>query len=133
MRMNQRLKRGRDIHEPYEYLRKTIRNINARRLRRERGSPVQVVDGKALMAAEELPGNLVSNEPEQKLSTRQAVVRFMRWLRPTYRKIFFLDRVLGMTTEEIAIDLDMSPHTIRLYKTRLGKWCREAWKDLQHD
>jgi RNA polymerase sigma factor (sigma-70 family) len=122
------LEGGGDIKDPLPYIFTTIRNLAHRQRMREQFGPVKTDEDQYLAGVERLD-NLVLNEPELRVGSRETIIGFLRGLKPKYRKVLRLDRVDGLSAEEIAAELHMSVHTVRQYRTKLNKWCRNAWRD----
>lgn len=129
LRVTQRDKNAQIVANPLSYLFKTLENTATRQATREKGLGV-VMDTDQLNVTLDNDATNASVPAEEVAGAWQTFKRVLRSLPPPYRRIFFLDRVLGCSDDEIARRMKFSPHTVRIYKTRARAFCIEAWKDL---
>jgi RNA polymerase sigma factor (sigma-70 family) len=126
--LNEALNDGREIKDPVSYFHTILRHLISRHRRRMKSAPIKA-DEEGLMQAAERIENVVPNEPEQRLDARQDYFTFFRGLRPKERIVFRLHWLKVFSLHDIAGITGLSIHTVRQYKTKLGKWYRDTWRN----
>jgi RNA polymerase sigma factor (sigma-70 family) len=122
---------GAGIREPDRYLfRIAINLVRERRLQRERSA---VTFDSTL--AEEHASTLVDGGADvyERLTTREQLMRALEKVPENYRRVLLMNKVDGLTFQEIATRLGLSPETVLTYIARATACARGALAEMEND
>lgn len=62
-------------------------------------------------------------------SAIEALETLLDKMPPLYKAVLLMRKRDGLSHDEIALELNLSPHTVHKYLTRALAHCRESWRD----
>jgi RNA polymerase sigma factor (sigma-70 family) len=109
------------VHSMTGFVYSVARNVARDHLRRSKLDPVDCVTGPEMPDPSPDPSEIVASE--QELLLLQAAIEA---LPPRCRQVFTLRKVYGFSYKEIAVQLNISPHTVEAQLTKALRRCAQA-------
>jgi RNA polymerase sigma factor (sigma-70 family) len=113
------------ILAPQAYLFRIASNLVYELEKRERSNPV-IFDSRLVEDSSERTRDPRATEPSEHLGVQQQLAAVLARLPPLYAAILLMKRRDGLSTSEIACQLNLSIHTVKKYLFRAVASCRQS-------
>lgn len=121
-----RLRDATAIEQPHAYLYRVATHVV-----RELGKKEDAQAKLPLRLGEELADLLADHSPEDWADVQDQLEHLdhvLERMPPVYRAVLILRKQAGLSHQDIAVQLNLSPHTVKKYMHRALAWCREQWR-----